>query len=62
MERKSKGQLRDPRKVFVIATEGAATEPAYFNLLDEYIAVTPSLNGKVKLLTLRRMDSTQHPK
>ncbi len=54
LERKSKGQLKDSRKVFVIATEGAETEPAYFDLLDAYVQTNPSLNNRVKVLTLRR--------
>jgi hypothetical protein len=53
-ERKSKGQVRDSRKVFVIATEGAETEPAYFDLLDAYVQASPTLNTRVKVLTLRR--------
>jgi RloB-like protein len=54
LERKSKGQLKDSRKVFVIATEGAETEPAYFDLLDAYVQANPMLNNRVKVLTLRR--------
>ena len=54
LERKSKGQLKDSRKVFVIATEGAETEPAYFDLLDAYVQANPLLNNRVKVLTLRR--------
>ena len=53
-ERKSKGQVKDSRKVFVIATEGAETEPAYFDLLDAYVQANPTLNTRVKVLTLRR--------
>ena len=54
LERKSKGQLKDPRKVFVVATEGAVTEPAYFDLLDAYVQQTDNLNNRVKIIPLRR--------
>lgn len=54
LERKSKGQLKDSRKIFVIATEGAETEPAYFSLLDVLVQSNSALNKRVKVLTLRR--------
>jgi hypothetical protein len=47
---------RDPYTVFVIASEGTETEPAYFTALEAHILQTPELNRVVRVEVLSRRD------
>ena len=47
---------RDPNTLFVIASEGTETEPAYFTALQQHIRNTPELNRVIKVEILSRRD------
>ncbi len=49
-------RYRDPNTLFVIASEGTETEPAYFTALQQHILRTPQLNRIVKIEVLSRKD------
>jgi RloB-like protein len=51
-----RSSYRDPYTVFVIASEGTETEPAYFAALQAHILKTPQLNRRVKIEVLSRRD------
>jgi hypothetical protein len=51
-----RSSYRDPYTLFVIASEGTETEPAYFTALQAYIQKTPQLNRIVKIEVLSRRD------
>jgi len=53
--RKSGGQSKDPYVIFVIASEGTNTEPAYFDLIGNYLK-TCSLGRLVKIESLKRAE------
>ena len=49
-------RYRDPNTLFVVASEGTETEPAYFTALQQHILKTPQLNRIVKIEVLSRRD------
>lgn len=51
-----RSSYRDPYTLFVIASEGTETEPAYFAALQAHILKTPQLNRLVKIEVLSRRD------
>ena len=51
-----RSSYRDPYTLFVIASEGTETEPAYFTALQQHILKAPELNRIVKIEVLSRRD------